>query len=142
MPYPSTALTRSVAAQLCCDFKRMFRKGSVALHEQLKIKERRGILPEGCNIQIQADESAIKNYARLNKISRNRRRIVPTTPFTQPFVSFSELELLHFFWKSEALRRKVQGLINAKTYVPSLLDTVNWLSDQAPGFFSQRSSPS
>ncbi|KAG0317269.1 hypothetical protein BGZ99_006411 [Dissophora globulifera] len=134
MPYSGSALLRSVASQLSTEFRRIYRNGSLEMHNKLKQQHDKGLLPVGLSIEIRSDLSAIENFVHLNQSTGNRRKLVSISPVAQPFILFSELELLNIFWQSQLLKEKLRQLIGPRTYVPSLADTQYWLSKQAPGF--------
>ncbi|KAF9179699.1 hypothetical protein BGZ51_006727, partial [Haplosporangium sp. Z 767] len=136
MPYPPTTLTQSIVSQLSVEFKRTYRKGNLKLHKKLQAQKVKGRLPAEFDIEIHADVSSIEDFVRLNKINKNHRRLVPMTPSKQPFISFAETDLLILFWKSNALKKKLQELIGDQNY--ALRDAQEWLSLQEPGLLVAR----
>ncbi|KAF9947536.1 hypothetical protein BGZ72_010482, partial [Mortierella alpina] len=58
----------------------------------------------------------------------------PLTSIKQPFVGFSEHQLLNIFFKNPVLQKKIRQLIGPKTYTPSQVDAINWLNEQTPGY--------
>ncbi|KAF9434595.1 hypothetical protein BGZ76_007746 [Entomortierella beljakovae] len=137
MPYPGAALLRSVSSQLYLELKRMYRNGTAEIFEKPKRQKDKGILPDA-DITIRADISAIENYVHLNRISKFSRNLVPMTAKQQPFVSFSEGELLAILWRNETIRSIIIGwnreAKNAtKPYIPSQTDMLNWLMVREPG---------
>ncbi|KAI8598733.1 hypothetical protein EDD21DRAFT_406599 [Dissophora ornata] len=91
------------------------------------------------DFQIWEDISAIENFIRLNELPGYPRKIVPITSSQQPFVSFSEKELVAFFWKREPLERKLlqmaalDGLSGG-----GLQDVQGWIRTREPGFLIKR----
>ena len=71
--------------------------------DQLKKQLERGLLASGVNIAIDDNVSAIENFIRLNKINGDRWKTVPFTPVEQPFILFSELDLVNIFWSNPIL---------------------------------------
>ncbi|KAF9397937.1 hypothetical protein BGZ76_008260, partial [Entomortierella beljakovae] len=101
------------------------------------------LLPNKTDISINKDVSAIENFIRLNKLSENNRKFMSLTPVQQPFISFSEGELLDILWKSDALRNEIrswnlESKVAGKEYTPSNRDMQNWIMDRAPGNFLTR----
>ncbi|KAF9948249.1 hypothetical protein BGZ65_008206 [Modicella reniformis] len=117
MSYPATSLLRSVITQLSVELKRVYQKGSLEIHKSIEIHS----------------DSAIENFVRLNQLYKNRHRLAPVTTMSQPFILFSEVEMLHIFWHSEALKRRIKELIAAETYDPSIQDAQEWLGCNKPG---------
>lgn len=91
------------------------------------------------NVAIDSNVSAIENFIRLSKIDGGRRKSVPLTPVEQPFILFSETDLVNIFWSNPILKdwlsKKVPLMDGAK---PALGDVAEWLSTQAPGFLISR----
>ncbi|KAF9197705.1 hypothetical protein BGZ59_005199, partial [Podila verticillata] len=70
-----------------------------------------GQLPATNNIDIDPQRTAIENFLALNKLLKNKRRIAPMSSLELSFVDFSELQLVHFFWKRESLKKKLQQMV-------------------------------
>jgi len=88
----------------------------------------------GVNIAIDDNVSAIENFIRLNKINGNRWRTVPFTPVEQPFILFSELDLVQIFWSNPVLKSWLSELVLFEDGTkPALGDIEGWLSAQGPG---------
>ncbi|KAF9182244.1 hypothetical protein BGZ50_005051 [Haplosporangium sp. Z 11] len=104
--------------------------------QQLQPQSVKGRLPAECDIGIHPGVSSIENFVRLNKINKNRRRLVPMTPSNKPFISFSEIELFILFWKSNVLKKYLQKLIGSDDY--SIVDAQEWFSLQEPEFLVAR----
>lgn len=92
------------------------------------------LLPPETDICIQDDISAVENFLQLNRITGNRRRIVPLTSSELPFVSFTEPELASFFWKREPLKTRLTDLV-AEDGSPTnaLSDICSWIAGKGPG---------
>ncbi|KAF9104945.1 hypothetical protein BGX27_009866 [Mortierella sp. AM989] len=139
MPYPASSLLRSVSTQLMVELRKIYRNGTLELVEKLKRQSERDQLGSKCDITIHNGISAIENFVRLNSLTKNRRKLAPLTPIQQPFVSFTEGELLRILWKNDTLKKKIKDwneeAKNAKTpYSPSQDDMINWLMDREPGY--------
>jgi len=110
---------------------------------QLKRQQEKGLLPKDCSIEICKDKSAIENFLALNKLSKNSRKIAPMSPLEQQFMSFTERELMAFFWKRELLRTKLQDMVSpdypgTAASRLSLADVTSWIGTKEPGFLIKR----
>ena len=91
------------------------------------------------DFRIREDISAIENFVHLNELSGYPRKIIPITSSQQPFVSFSEKELVALFWKREPLKMKLlqiaalDGLSGG-----GLQDVQDWIGTREPGFLIKR----
>ncbi|KAF9944767.1 hypothetical protein BGZ70_004356 [Mortierella alpina] len=132
-PFTPTDLLGSVTDQLRVELKKMYKNGSCDLHQQLAERKKKGHLGTTVDIEIHEDRSAVENYLALNKLSRNPRRIVPLTTSKQPFVTFSERELVGFlFSRGGVLRARIQEL--ARGAGTTLQGAQEWISGKEPGF--------
>ncbi|KAI1286511.1 hypothetical protein EDD11_000408, partial [Mortierella claussenii] len=139
--YSPSDLTRSIASQLCAELKRIYRSGSHELHEKLIGLQKKGLLPQGSRVVIRSDISAIENFLHLNKTSKNSRRLASLTSSQQPFVSFSERELISIFWKKDGLRARLRQLARAdlpNTPDPALWVLQGWIGRKEPGYIIKR----
>ncbi|KAF9342058.1 hypothetical protein BGX34_008906, partial [Mortierella sp. NVP85] len=85
------------------------------------------------DVEINSNLSAAENFVRLRKIDKCNHRLVPLSPVRQPFVLFSEIELVHLFWKSPIVRRKLQDMTQSTKTNPTQEDVLRMLRSQAPG---------
>ncbi|KAF9079285.1 hypothetical protein BGX23_004464, partial [Mortierella sp. AD031] len=139
MPYTPTDLVRSVASQLRVELKKIYRNGSHDLSDKLKALQEKGLLAEDTDYRIRSDVSAIENFLRLNRISNQSRRIVPLSTSEQPFVSFSERELISFFWKREPLKKKLLEMVqDDDPGAGTLADVQVWIRAKEPGHLIKR----
>jgi hypothetical protein len=69
----------------------------------------KGILPPTTDIRIRYEPPAIINFLRLNTLLENRYTTAPLSPIRQPYVLFSEANLLLLFWSSEILKKELEG---------------------------------
>ncbi|KAG0198112.1 hypothetical protein BGX28_008410 [Mortierella sp. GBA30] len=69
-----------------------------------------GILPS-VDISIQYDQPAIINFVRLNKLLDNRYTTSPLSPIGQPYVRFSETNLLPLLWSSKMLADETLNIL-------------------------------
>ncbi|KAF9538188.1 hypothetical protein BGW38_010010, partial [Lunasporangiospora selenospora] len=135
MPYTPSDLVRSAATQLAVELKKIYRNGTKELHIELKHRQVRGQLGSDVDILIREDVSAIENFMKLNKQSRNPRRIVPITTSGQPFIGFSERELAGFFFKRGGeLKKRLVELASMEGTCTSIVDVTEWLSRKHPGY--------
>ncbi|KAG0263475.1 hypothetical protein BG011_008768 [Mortierella polycephala] len=67
MPYTPNVLTRYTTSQLSVEFKRMYRKGNMELHEKPQTQKAKGLLPAACEIEIQNGVSLIENFSNALK---------------------------------------------------------------------------
>ncbi|KAF8958121.1 hypothetical protein BGZ46_002037, partial [Entomortierella lignicola] len=127
MPFTPTDLVRSVATDLKAQLERIYRRGSYDLYNKLKETQK--------DVQIREDISAVENFILLNKMSNNSRRIVPITKSEQPFVGFSERELVGFFFKQGGkLKQRVLELASSDGVCTSIADAQNWVGGKEPGY--------
>ncbi|KAK3821500.1 MAG: hypothetical protein J3Q66DRAFT_152665 [Benniella sp.] len=139
MPFTPSLLVRSSATQLAVELKNMYRKGCHEMHDKLQSKKEKGKLQAGVDFRIQENQSAIENFIRLNKLSGNPRKIVPMTSSMQPFISFSERELVAIFWKKEPLKSKLLQIASSDGVSGrALADMSNWIGCKEPGFLIKR----
>ncbi|KAK3809804.1 MAG: hypothetical protein JOS17DRAFT_780289 [Linnemannia elongata] len=133
-PFTPVMLVRSVSVQLAVELQRIYGHGTQDLHMQATAMVEKLILPPESDISIQDDISAVKNFLQLNRITGNRRRIVPLTTSELPFVSFTEPELASFFWKREPLKTRLTDLV-AEDGSPTnaLSDIYSWIAGKGPG---------
>ncbi|KAF9574621.1 hypothetical protein EC968_006036 [Mortierella alpina] len=137
--YRPTDLVRSVASQLSFEIRKMYRQGTYEISDKLKTQKDKGLLPSHCQVEVDPNKSAIENFLLLNNLCVNRRRIVPMTGSKQPFMTFSEKELAHFFFQWPRLRAALQML--AWPAYPSIKEPKMigqnaidiWLSCKHPG---------
>ncbi|KAK3839087.1 MAG: hypothetical protein JOS17DRAFT_168561 [Linnemannia elongata] len=133
-PFTPVMLVRSVSVQLAVELQRIYGHGTQDLHMQATAMVEKLILPPESDICIQDDISAVENFLQLNRITGNRRRIVPLTTSELPFVSFTEPELASFFWKREPLKTRLTDLV-AEDGSPTnaLSDIYSWIAGKGPG---------
>ncbi|KAG0285652.1 hypothetical protein BGZ98_005424, partial [Dissophora globulifera] len=140
--YPANTLLRSVAGQLVTETKKMYRNGSVELEEKLTNMKAKGPVSVGAHTQIDETIPAIENFWRLNKSSKSYRRMAPLTGMEQPFVSFSELDLIEFLWRKEKIKSHLQDLVlqdyHNQDFDPSLADLKEYLDQRPPGHLIAR----
>lgn len=87
------------------------------------------------DIGIREDQSAIENFVRLNELSGYRRKIVPMTSSKQPFVDFSEKELVAIFWKNDKLKRKILQMTSSDGFSGRTMNEIFfWIGGKEPGF--------
>ncbi|KAG9065426.1 hypothetical protein KI688_002751 [Linnemannia hyalina] len=134
MPFTPSMLVRSVSVQLAVELQRIYGHGPHDLHKQATAMVAKHLLPPEADIGIQDDISAVENFLQLNRITGNRRRIIPLTSFELPFVSFTEPELASFFWKRESLKTRLTDLV-AEDGSPAntLFDITSWIAGKGPG---------
>ena len=91
------------------------------------------------DLEIRQDWSPVENYIKFNNMSKNRRRIAPMSPVRNGFVSFSELELLSFFWARPPLQGRLRELVRGDfPFGVSLDDISRWLGTKESGFLIKR----
>ncbi|CAO3568064.1 unnamed protein product [Mortierella alpina] len=137
MAYPATPLLRSVAGQLVTEIKKLYRNGSVELEEKLTSMKAMGLVLVDAHTQIDESIPALENFWRLNKSSKSYRRIVPLTGTEQPFVPFSELELIEFLWRNEEIKNHLQMVLedyHNQDFNPSFTDLREYLDQRPPGY--------
>lgn len=97
--------------------------------------KKKGTVEATADIQIREEISAAENFLRLNKLTKNSRKIAPFTSSQQPFVSFSERELAIFFWKEKLLRERLEELARQDhTLITSTTNLDAWISGKEPGY--------
>jgi hypothetical protein len=75
----------------------------------------------------------------LNKINGDRWKTVPFTPVEQPFILFSELDLVRIFWSNPILKDWLSKYVPlASGSKPALGDIIEWLSTEGPGWLISR----
>ncbi|KAG9326309.1 hypothetical protein KVV02_004046 [Mortierella alpina] len=136
LSYPAGPLLKPIAKELAREYKRHWIAGTDLLSEKLQEMKNEGHLQD--YPKICADRSSIENFARLNRLQKNPWRIAPLTSSAQPFFEFTELQLLHFFWKWPMLQREIRVLLGPRNYTPALHDAKRSLSMQPPGTLSTR----
>ncbi|KAF9107457.1 hypothetical protein BGX29_006324 [Mortierella sp. GBA35] len=136
MPLTPNFLVKSVATQLAAGLKRIYRNGSFDLYDKLKTKRDKGGLAETVDFRIREKDSSIENFVRLNKLSGNSRKISPVSSSQQPFISFSERELVAFFFKKDSLTKKLRDIMGLE--YAALADVDNWIATKEPGFLIKR----
>ncbi|KAG0219994.1 hypothetical protein BGX33_010569 [Mortierella sp. NVP41] len=136
MPLTPNFLVKSVATQLAAGLKRIYRNGSFDLYDKLKTKRDKGGLAETVEFRIREKDSSIENFVRLNKLSGNSRKISPVSSSQQPFISFSERELVAFFFKKDSLKKKLRDMMGLE--YAALADVDNWIATKEPGFLIKR----
>lgn len=67
---------------------------------------------------IDGNLSAIENFVRLHRMDKKKRGFVPMSFGEQPFVTFSERELVCIFWQNTNLKTELQRI--AKPSFPRL----------------------
>ncbi|KAF8936350.1 hypothetical protein BGZ47_009551, partial [Haplosporangium gracile] len=135
MLYTPTHVVRSVSGQMALELEKMYGHGSQELYKKVEIMKKKGIIGASVDIRIQENVSAVENFVYLNKLTKNRRRIVPFTTSQQPFVSFSEREIRAFFWRRDLLKQRLCGLaLQDDTRLSSTKDLESWIGHKEPGF--------
>ncbi|KAF9562940.1 hypothetical protein EC968_005044, partial [Mortierella alpina] len=129
--YAADHLLDSVASELGREFTQHWVAGSRLLQQTIQTQQKKSGQQD--LVSIRADLSAVENFALLNNMLVNPWQIAPLTSIKQPFIGFSEHQLLHIFFKNPVLQKKIRQLIGPKPYTPSQEDAVYWLNKQAPG---------
>ncbi|KAF9276712.1 hypothetical protein BGZ68_009834 [Mortierella alpina] len=141
MPYPKSILFQNAASQLCGDLKKHYRNGSKEIKTRINLLKGQGRLPGMQPATIDGNLSAIENFVRLNRMDKKKRGFVPMSFGEQPFVTFSERELVCIFWQNTNLKTELQRI--AKPSFPRLGANQNptradvadiWLRGQPPGY--------
>lgn len=97
--------------------------------------KKKGTLGATVDTQIRQEISAVENFLRLNKLTNNSRKIVPFTSSKQPFVAYSERELVSFIWKRRLLRERMEELAREDhTLITSATNLEAWISGKEPGY--------
>jgi hypothetical protein len=95
----------------------------------------KSLLGANIELRIQDDISSIENFLALNELLSDNRRIVPLTSSRQPFLSFSERELTHFFWRRPPLKKRLSEMAASEgSPANSMVDIDCWISGKEPGF--------
>ncbi|KAF9150472.1 hypothetical protein BGX20_005674, partial [Mortierella sp. AD010] len=102
---------------MCAELKRHYKVGFEKLLEKLTKQQEKGLQPAESRVEV---HSAIENFAYLNKLANNARRLAPLSPAKDGFVSFSELDLIATLWQSPILKLLIQNLYTLTSGVPSL----------------------
>ncbi|KAG0007767.1 hypothetical protein BGZ80_004246 [Entomortierella chlamydospora] len=87
-------------------------------------------------IDVDDNMSAIENFIHLNKISKNKHRIAPTTPMGLPMLSFTEHQLTILFSKDDFLMNSMRSWLDDITdrrIIQS--DITDWVATNPPGSF-------
>ena len=86
------------------------------------VMKAKGLVSLNTHTLIDETISAIENFWRLNKSSRSYRRMAPLTSSEQPFMTFSELELIEFLGEEKrskvAFKISFWEIITTKTLIP------------------------
>jgi hypothetical protein len=97
--------------------------------------KKKGTLGATVDIQIREETFAAENFLHLNKLTNNSRKIAPLTSFKQPFMAYSERELVSFFWKQRLLKERLEELAHQDhTHITSTNDLETWISGKEPGY--------
>ncbi|KAG0345694.1 hypothetical protein BGZ54_005461 [Gamsiella multidivaricata] len=100
-------------------------------------RKEKGLLGSDVDVEIQGEVSAVENFLALNRISPNPRRIIPITSSRQPFVSFTERNLVGFFFsRGGVLRAQVQELVG--TICTSIADAQEHIGNMEPGILIKK----
>ncbi|KAF9149346.1 hypothetical protein BGX20_006012, partial [Mortierella sp. AD010] len=134
-PYPATSILDSVSGQLAVEFKKHYRNGTLKIYEKLKTPSKKGLASDKSEICINSKISAIENFVCLNRAYKNRYRMVPLTGSQQPFVSFTERELVDIFCRSQKLAHKLLAITRSDNFstASSKRDIHQWIKDKEPG---------
>ncbi|KAF9916185.1 hypothetical protein FBU30_001514, partial [Linnemannia zychae] len=139
MIFTPVSLVRSVSTELETGIRRMYGQGTFDLHKKASALKAKGILNKDVYTEIQRDISAVENFLYLNRLTSNSRRIVPMSSSRQPFVCFSENDLVHFFWKRPVLKQRlIQFASEEDFHVSSTQDLTDWVSYMRPGYIIKR----
>ncbi|KAG0302472.1 hypothetical protein BGZ99_002989, partial [Dissophora globulifera] len=108
--YQSSSLVRSVAGQVRVEIMRHYRNGTKTLLAKLQKQQESTALPNATSLEIRSEESAIENFIRLNRLTKNAWKLCPVSPVKVGHVVFSERELMSFFWRRPPLKAKLQEI--------------------------------
>ncbi|KAF9960813.1 hypothetical protein BGZ72_005819 [Mortierella alpina] len=128
--YPGGPMFDSTGRQMASEIKSHFKRGCLDIIEKLEIKVKRGLLAQE-QLEIRYNETTISNFVRLNALLDNPRKVLPVSTAAPSFVSFSELELLPLFWKSDILRAKLLDMAGRQDMNRVFMTW--WLAEQEPG---------
>ncbi|KAF9297579.1 hypothetical protein BGZ74_009763 [Mortierella antarctica] len=109
--YKPSALVRSVACQVKVEIKKHYQNGTKTLLKKLKKQQQQGILSKEVSLEICSQKSAIKNFIHLNCLTNNSWKICPLSSVAVSYVTFSEQELMGFFWNQPLLKTKLQEMV-------------------------------
>jgi hypothetical protein len=98
----------------------------------------KGILPPTTDIRIRYELPAIINFLRLNTLLENRYTTAPLSPIRQPYVLFSEANLLLLFWSSEILKKELRRILNMTERNNTQAEASRLLALQGPGYLLTR----
>ncbi|KAF9345765.1 hypothetical protein BGX26_002764 [Mortierella sp. AD094] len=103
--------------------------------EFLKTPSKKGLGSDKSGICISSKILAIENFVCLNRANKNRYKLVPLTGAQQPFVSFTERELVDIFCRSQKLANKLLAITKADNFstASSKVDIHQWISGKEPG---------
>ncbi|CAO3566023.1 unnamed protein product [Mortierella alpina] len=136
--FPARPLVSSSAAEMSRELRRHFRKGTLEIQEKLQKMIDKGILPPNTDIRIRHELPAIINFVRLNSMLDNRYATAPLSPILQPYVLFSEANLLLLFWSSEILKKELRRILNMTERNNTQTEASRLLALQGPGYLLTR----
>ncbi|KAF9272980.1 hypothetical protein BGZ68_001938, partial [Mortierella alpina] len=136
--FPARPLVASSAAEMSRELRRHFRKGALEIQEKLQNLIDKGILPPDKDISIHYELPAILNFAHLNGIFNNRYTAAPLSPIQQPYILFSEANLLLLFWSSEMLKEELRKILNMPECNRTQSEAWRLLAQQGPGYLLTR----
>ncbi|KAF9569519.1 hypothetical protein EC968_002563, partial [Mortierella alpina] len=116
--------------QLATELKSHFSRGCQDIIKKLEIKVKKGLLAPD-QLELNDNEPTILNFARLNGLLENPRKVLPVSTSAPAFVSFSERELLPLLWKSNVIKAKLVEMSGRPDMNLKFMEW--WLSDQEPG---------
>ncbi|GJJ78542.1 hypothetical protein EMPS_10901 [Entomortierella parvispora] len=136
--YPASSFVRTSAVQLCAQYSRHFKQGTIELCKQIRFKKERGLLPADTVDRIDCKLTAAENFMIMNKITGSRRCLTPMSTFDSGFITLSEPDLVALLWNDLPFRQQLQQYAKVdypSTYLPAIsqLDVVNWLGGISPG---------
>ncbi|CAO3574325.1 unnamed protein product [Mortierella alpina] len=136
--FPARPLVLSSAAEMSRELRRHFRKGTLEIQDKLQKMIDKGILPPTTDIRIRHELPAIINFVRLNSMLDNRYTTAPLSPILQPYVLFSEANLLLLFWSSEILKKELRAILNMTERNNTQAEASRLLAQQGPGYLLTR----
>lgn len=90
----------------------------------------------GVAVDINWGDPTILNFGLLDRLVGDQRRISPVSPLSQPFIYFTERELLPLLWRSDNLKKWFRDITKKDHWV--LPDMMGWLMGKEPGFLISR----
>ncbi|KAG0290889.1 hypothetical protein BGZ98_003254, partial [Dissophora globulifera] len=78
--YQSSDLVRSVAGQVKIEIMQHYRNGTKILLAKLQKQQESTTLPNATFLEIRSEDSAIENFIRLNRLTKNAWKLCPMSP--------------------------------------------------------------